>query len=124
MRAITFALIALAAVAIAMTMKGITPVALAECISSRPSISCLDPPAKIGGETDANGCLVAAGYSWCEPLGKCVRPWEEACANSSTADTQQSAAAALAPLQTMQAFINMLSDLLRRLLLPLAEPST
>ncbi|MGC9310285.1 MAG: hypothetical protein ACP5E4_01020 [Candidatus Aenigmatarchaeota archaeon] len=35
--------------------------------------------AVIGGETDGHGCLVAAGYAWCESLKKCVRPWEEDC---------------------------------------------
>lgn len=33
----------------------------------------------IGGEKDEHGCLIAAGYSWCEPKNKCLRIWEEAC---------------------------------------------
>ncbi len=33
----------------------------------------------IGGQKDAHGCLVAAGYSWCEPKQKCLRVWEERC---------------------------------------------
>lgn len=33
----------------------------------------------IGGETDGQGCLIAAGYSWCEPQKKCLRVWEEPC---------------------------------------------
>jgi len=33
----------------------------------------------IGGQKDAGGCLIAAGYSWCEPKKKCLRPWEEKC---------------------------------------------
>ncbi len=33
----------------------------------------------IGGETDEGGCLIGAGYSWCEPKQKCLRVWEEAC---------------------------------------------
>ncbi len=33
----------------------------------------------IGGEKDAGGCLIAAGYSWCEPKQKCLRIWEEKC---------------------------------------------
>lgn len=36
-------------------------------------------PALIGGQTDAHGCLIAAGYSWCDAKQKCLRPWEEAC---------------------------------------------
>lgn len=30
----------------------------------------------IGGDRDAHGCLVAAGYAWCERERACVRPWE------------------------------------------------
>jgi hypothetical protein len=33
----------------------------------------------IGGQTDAHGCLIAAGYSWCESKQKCLRVWEEKC---------------------------------------------
>ncbi len=33
----------------------------------------------IGGEKDEHGCLVAAGYTWCENKGKCLRTWEEPC---------------------------------------------
>lgn len=33
----------------------------------------------IGGQKDAHGCLIAAGYSWCEPKQKCLRIWEERC---------------------------------------------
>jgi len=33
----------------------------------------------IGGDTDEHGCLIAAGYSWCEVKQKCLRIWEEPC---------------------------------------------
>lgn len=33
----------------------------------------------IGGDKDAHGCLIAAGYSWCESKNKCLRVWEENC---------------------------------------------
>ncbi len=33
-------------------------------------------PRAIGGDRDPHGCLVAAGYSWCEREQACVRPWE------------------------------------------------
>jgi len=33
----------------------------------------------IGGEKDEHGCLIAAGYSWCETKQKCLRAWEEGC---------------------------------------------
>lgn len=31
---------------------------------------------KVGGEESEQGCLVAAGYSWNESVGACVREWE------------------------------------------------
>ncbi|MDP2812208.1 MAG: hypothetical protein Q8O32_00755, partial [bacterium] len=36
----------------------------------------------IGGDKDEYGCLIAAGYSWCEPKQKCLRTWEEECITS------------------------------------------
>lgn len=33
----------------------------------------------IGGQKDAYGCLISAGYSWCEAKRKCLRTWEEVC---------------------------------------------
>jgi len=33
----------------------------------------------IGKETDEHGCLMGAGYSWCEEKEKCVQVWEEGC---------------------------------------------
>jgi hypothetical protein len=33
----------------------------------------------IGGDTDEHGCLIAAGYSWCNSKSKCLRTWEEPC---------------------------------------------
>lgn len=36
----------------------------------------------IGGDKDSQGCLVGAGYSWCESKQKCLRIWEESCAES------------------------------------------
>ena len=33
----------------------------------------------IGGDQDAHGCLIAAGYSWCQSKNKCLRTWEETC---------------------------------------------
>lgn len=34
----------------------------------------------IGGETDEHGCMLMAGYRWCESKQKCLRTWEEYCA--------------------------------------------
>ena len=36
----------------------------------------------IGGETDEHGCMLMAGYSWCEAKQKCLRSWEEDCYTS------------------------------------------
>ena len=36
-------------------------------------------PELIGGDKDEHGCLIAAGYSWCEAKQKCLRLWEEVC---------------------------------------------
>lgn len=33
----------------------------------------------IGGDKDEGGCLIGAGYRWCEPKQKCLREWEEPC---------------------------------------------
>ena len=33
----------------------------------------------LGGTKDVGGCYTGAGFQWCEPLNKCVRPWLEPC---------------------------------------------
>jgi hypothetical protein len=38
----------------------------------------------IGGDKDEHGCLIAAGYSWCEAKQKCLRTWEEECGSTGT----------------------------------------
>ena len=38
----------------------------------------------IGGDEDENGCLISAGYLWCESKNKCLRQWEEFCPELST----------------------------------------
>jgi hypothetical protein len=45
------------------------------------SSGCTQP---IGGDKDEHGCLIAAGYSWCETKGKCLRIWEEPCQGANT----------------------------------------
>jgi len=37
----------------------------------------------LGGDKDEYGCIGSAGYSWCEIKKKCIRSWEEGCADSS-----------------------------------------
>lgn len=41
----------------------------------------------VGGDKDAHGCIGSAGYTWCEPKQKCLRPWEEYCGPSSLDET-------------------------------------
>ena len=33
----------------------------------------------IGGKKDEHGCMLMAGYTWCEAEQKCLREWEEPC---------------------------------------------
>jgi len=40
----------------------------------------------IGGQKDEHGCLIPAGYSWCETKQKCLRSWEEPCENTPAVD--------------------------------------
>lgn len=34
---------------------------------------------KPGSDWDLHGCIISAGYSWCDLLGKCIRVWEQSC---------------------------------------------
>ena len=47
-----------------------------------PRPSAAEENATLGGDRDTYGCISAAGYSWCETLGHCVREWEAACPSS------------------------------------------
>ncbi len=33
----------------------------------------------VGGTKDIGGCYSGAGFQWCEPMNKCVRPWITPC---------------------------------------------
>lgn len=37
------------------------------------------PGMMVGNDSDAYGCKPSAGYTWCDALQKCIRPWEENC---------------------------------------------
>ena len=37
---------------------------------------------KVGSDRDSHGCIGSAGYSWCDIKQKCLRTWEEPCANT------------------------------------------
>lgn len=59
-----------------------SPMPLEPClsVSDSKSVDEINSDQKlIGGDKDGHGCLVGAGYSWCESTQKCVRPWEEIC---------------------------------------------
>jgi len=40
---------------------------------------CVSTEKSVGGETDEHGCLLMAGYTWCETKDKCIRNWVEEC---------------------------------------------
>ena len=42
-------------------------------------LGCSVKTTLIGGEKDEYGCLISAGYTWCELKKKCIRLWEENC---------------------------------------------
>jgi hypothetical protein len=48
-------------------------------LNSVYTISC-----QIGGQRDEFGCLTPAGYSWCESLQECIRPFETTCPTTTT----------------------------------------
>jgi len=33
----------------------------------------------VGGTRDDHGCVMDGGYTWCEELNSCIRPWETEC---------------------------------------------
>lgn len=37
-----------------------------------------------GSDRDSHGCIVSAGYAWCEVKQKCLRLWEEPCGSRMT----------------------------------------
>ncbi len=43
---------------------------------AKPPKPITPKPPIIGGAKDSHGCLVAAGYSWCNSTRQCERPWE------------------------------------------------
>ena len=43
-----------------------------------PAVKNTTPPMP-GSDRDSYGCIPSAGYTWCDTLQKCIRPWEETC---------------------------------------------
>jgi len=44
-----------------------------------PFLPMPSPDELIGGDTDAQGCLISAGYQWCPSTQECQRMWETYC---------------------------------------------
>ena len=36
-------------------------------------------PQMLGSSRDEHGCYIGAGFQWCEPLNRCIRPWVTSC---------------------------------------------
>ena len=56
-------------------------VSLTACAGNAPSgpkapAPPASPPAIVGADRDAHGCIGSAGYLWCERENSCQRPWE------------------------------------------------
>ncbi len=45
-------------------------------------------PPIVGNDTDAHGCKISAGYSWCDAQQKCIRPFEENCTVACTMEAK------------------------------------
>lgn len=49
---------------------------LVGCSSAKKSESAhAAPPAIVGSDRDAHGCIGSAGYQWCAKENTCVQPW-------------------------------------------------
>lgn len=33
----------------------------------------------VGGQTDADGCIIGTGYTWCDAANDCIPQWEQSC---------------------------------------------
>lgn len=72
---------------------------IAAAVGTRSLMSAWRAGSPIGGSKDAHGCLVGAGYSWCEEKNTCIRQWETYC----TAATPKKVTYACADAKTIQA---------------------
>jgi hypothetical protein len=46
---------------------------------SDPALGLSPVLSPVGGENDAHGCLIGAGYTWCDSQQSCIRSWETPC---------------------------------------------
>ncbi|OGY91072.1 MAG: hypothetical protein A3B31_01460, partial [Candidatus Komeilibacteria bacterium RIFCSPLOWO2_01_FULL_53_11] len=56
---------------------------------SVPRADNTTPPEVVGGDQDEHGCLVAAGYAWCESKKACIRSFEEFCSDTVASVVQE-----------------------------------
>jgi len=42
----------------------------------------ISQPTMVGGQQDKRGCLIGAGYTWCDDSQLCIRQWETACSDN------------------------------------------
>ena len=43
------------------------------------SIPLIKPYPLVGSANDENGCCISCGYTYCDTLLECIRPWETDC---------------------------------------------
>jgi hypothetical protein len=56
---------------------GITNVPQGPMLDLRDSMAPVSGAAPaVGSDRDAHGCIASAGYSWCDSVNRCARPWE------------------------------------------------
>lgn len=55
----------------------LTLLTLISQVLSIPIISPSNP--SLGGSSDVNGCCISCGYTYCDTLLECIRPWEVEC---------------------------------------------
>jgi hypothetical protein len=55
-------------------------VLLTGCVFNQNTNQPINQPI-VGGDKDVHGCIGSAGYRWCEASQKCLRIWEEGCAD-------------------------------------------
>ena len=48
-----------------------------QCI--QPWVTKCEETPNIGGQKDANGCLIGAGFTWCDVTKQCIQPWVTKC---------------------------------------------
>ena len=57
------------------------------CAQATPPAPTPTPSPMPGSDRDSHGCIPSAGYSWCDSMQKCIRPWETNCTAAPTPGT-------------------------------------